>query len=217
MEPSTRKGIFLSIIFPILTQLSGAYFILNYGTTIIEKSGTQVPVEMVTVSLAVAQILGTLLTMLLVDVKGRKFLLILSLAGCVLGHATIVTYLYLSSSGIDTSAFHIVPAACIAFVVMIAAVGIVPLPIICLIEVFPSKMRSFGVTFNGVAFNVISFIFIKAFPILTEIIELKGCLLISAIGALFGIAFVCYFVAETKGKDLNVPKSPNVNEQCEKV
>lgn len=209
MEPETRKGMIQALIFPLLNQLCGAYIFLTYGTTIIANSGTHLSSQMSTISLAVVQIIGTFLTLQLVDSKGRKFLLIISLAGCAIGHATMVTYLHLTDHGFDTSAFHFVPVVCMAFVVLISSIGIVPLTLICLVEQFPIKTRSFGITFGNVAINMISFTIVKAFPILTEIIKLQGCLLICCISSTLGVAFMALYVDETKGKDLNVLKNAN--------
>lgn len=142
----------LAVIFPLLNILSGAYIFLTYATDIIAKSAkseTSLSSEMAAISLAVVQIIGTFLTLYLVDVKGRKFLLILSMGGCAAGHTVMIAYLYLTDKGFDTSAFHAVPVACMAFVVLVAAIGIFSLTHVCLVEAFPVKVRSAGITVNG--------------------------------------------------------------------
>lgn len=201
-----RDSLVQAMIFPLLNILSGAFIFLTYGTNIIEKSGTHLSPEVASISLAVVQLFGTFLTAKLVDTKGRKFLLVLSMSGCALGHAVMVAYLYLHQSGVDTSLFHWTPVICMGFIILIASIGIVPLTLICLVECFPVKTRSFGVTFGNVSINVFSFFIIKSFPILSENIGLQGCLIIFSVCCTIGIAYMALCVDETKGKDLNVLK-----------
>lgn len=113
----------MGLIFPFLIQFAAAYIILTYGSNIINQAGTHLPLEVSSISLAVAQVLATFLTFSLVDAKGRKLPLILSLTGCALGHLIMAAYLYLGEFGFDTSAFHVLPIACMAFVVFNASVG----------------------------------------------------------------------------------------------
>lgn len=202
-----RKGLILAIIIPLLNQLSASYVFLTYGTKIIEKAGTHLSPESASISLAVVTLVGTTLTSQLVDTKGRKFLLILSMAGCAMGHAVMIAYLFLHQNGVDVTLFHWTPVICMAAIVLIASTGIVPMTFICLVEAFPVKVRSFGVTFGNVAINIFAFVISKSFPILNEAIGLPGCLIIFCISCAVGVLFIVFCVDETKGKDLNVSKS----------
>lgn len=204
---NARKGLIQAILIPLLNQLSASYTFLTYGSNIIKQSGTNLPPKTASISLALVTVVGTTLTSQLVDRKGRKFLLVLSMIGCTLGHALMIVYLYLYQHGYDTSMFQWTPVVCMSFIILIASVGIVPLTFICLIEAFPVKVRSFGVTFGNIAINIFAFLTIKAFPILDEMIGLKSCLFIYFICCGFGAIYIIFCVDETKGKELNVAKN----------
>lgn len=165
-------------------------------------SGTYLSGEAASIWLAVVSLVGTVLTSRLVDSKGRKFLLIYSMAGCTLGHAVMIAYLYINRSGVDTSLFHWTPVICMASVVLLASAGIVPLTFICLVESFSMKVRSFGVTFGNVVFNISAFFILKSFPILSEDFGLTFCLIIFSVSCALGVFFIIFCVDETKGKDL---------------
>lgn len=51
--------------------------------------------------------------------------------------------------------------------------------------------------------NVITFLFVKLFPILLNIINLHGCLIIFGVGCIIGTIFVLFVLEETKGKSLD--------------
>lgn len=188
--------------------MSASYIILTYGSEIIEKSGTQVSSEYSTISFACMQILGTFVSLTLVDKKGRKFLLICSLIGCSIGHAVTIAYLFMHHSDeIDVSAFHWLPIVCYAFIVFMAGIGIVPLTLICTVEFFDAKVRPIGLTFGNIANNIITFIVVKMYPILVEHIGLANCLLIFCVSCILGTAYVRFCVEETRGKEINVIKS----------
>lgn len=191
---------------PLLNQLSAAYTFLTYGTNIIKQSGTNLPPKTASIALALVTVVGAFLTSQLVDRKGRKFLLVFSMIGCTLGHASMIVYLYLYQHGYDTSMFQWAPVASMSFILLVSA-GIIPLTFICLVEAFPVKVRSFGVTLGNIAINLFGFLTIKTFPILDEMIGLKSCLFIFFICCAFGSLYIIFCVDETKGKELNVAKN----------
>lgn len=198
------KAIIQAIVLAVLTVFAGVYLIITYGTRMLEKSGTHVPVETATIIFGVTQLLGTYIAIHYVDKKGRKFLLLLSMVGCASNLLALTIFLYLQSNSVDFALFHWIPVICMALVVIFSTCGIFPLRSVCLVESFSPKLRSFGVSFGNVVVNLCAFISVKIFPILMESIRLEGCLLILAVGCVFGLFYIILFVEETKGKNLNV-------------
>lgn len=198
-----RYAIIQATIFALLTSLSGQFIFLTYGSSTIENSGTDLSPEFSSICMALFQLFATFVAFILIDRKGRKMLLVMSMCGCATGHAIMVVYLYLYNSGIDTSMFHWTPIICMSSVVFSASIGITPLTLICMVEIFPTKTRSFGLTFGTVVMNIFAFFINKSYPILMKIIELQGCLIIFCVSCILGTIFALIFVEETKGKDLN--------------
>lgn len=200
-------------MFPLLNKLTGAYVFLTYGTDIIANSGTLLPAKQASIPLAIMQLTGTFLTSQLVDTKGRKFLLILSLVGCALGHIGMTAFLVLHRSGVDTTMFHYTPVICMSVVVLLASAGIIPLTIICIVECFPAQTRSLGLTYGNVATNLAAFTVTKIFPMLTDKLGLEYTPLIFCTGCILGTIYVIFCVDETKGKDLNTLETNDNNNE----
>lgn len=75
------------------------------------------------------------------------------------------------------------------------------------------QIRSFGVTLSTVAINSIAFVVVKSFPILCEIIQMYGCMMIFSICCACGVLFVIFVMDETKGKALDVAQGSEKSEK----
>lgn len=187
----------------MLNNLTAQFIFLSYGSAIMEKSGTNLPAGASSIFIAVVQLVATFVTYIFIDERGRRFLLIVSLVGCALSHGTLVAYMQLNSYGVMIEQFHWTPILCMASVIFMASIGIVPLTFICMAESYTTKMRPFGMTFGNVVLNIASFIIMKVFPLLQESIGLEFCLILFCISCTVGTIYVATFVEETKGKELN--------------
>lgn len=204
----SRRGIVQGVVFSLLNVLTAQFIFLTYGSEIMSSSGTTLPTGASSIFMALVQLLATFGTYVLIDKTGRKFLLILSLIGCAVSHASMVAYLYFKShvNGHNTSLFHSIPILAMASVIFMASIGIIPLSFICMAESYSTKMRPFGMTFGNVVLNIITFIVIKMYPILQHSIGLPMCLMLFCACCALGAIYVKLFVEETKGKDLNIAK-----------
>lgn len=161
--------------------------------------------------LALVQTVGTLISAKFVEKQGKKPLLIISLAGCTFGLLAMASYAYCDTLGFDVSMFEWVPVTSLGFVILISAVGITPLSMICLVEVLPPKVRSFGLTIGMIAMSAFSFIILALYPILLETIDPHGCMLIFATTCAFGVIFAIFCVEETQGKTLDLLNEEKCN------
>lgn len=201
----------IGIVLAFLSQLCGSYLFITYGSTIFEKSGTNLSKNASSIILAIVQVFGAIFSAKFVETQGRKILLIISLAGCTIGQLTLASYLFCDSLGYDVSMLKWVPVTCLAFVIFVSGIGILSLSFICTVEVMPSKVRSFGVTLGMVAMNIMSFFTSVSFPILMETIELYGCMVILGVSCALGMTFVIIFMEETKGKTLDLLNEEKTN------
>ena len=195
-----------AIIFSILNIFTAHFVFVTYGTEILLKSGTNLPSGGSSIFMAVVQLLAAFVTYILIDKKGRRFLLILSLVGCSSSHAIMVTFMYLNTHGYHLPLFHWIPVLCMSTTIFMASIGILPLIFICMAESFPTKMRPFGMTFGNMTLNLFTFILVKIYPILQQTIGLQTCLMIFSIICVLGTIYIVISVEETKGKELNETK-----------
>lgn len=134
------KGLFVGVTLTFLNILSGCYTFITYSENIFQKSGTHLSPNTASIILAFVQILGTLCTAQLVDSAGRKLLLVISLTGCTFGLSSMAMYLYLDAHDMEMTGFKWIPVASLGFVILIANFGIVPLTMVCVVEVLPTKV-----------------------------------------------------------------------------
>lgn len=211
VEPVALKGMIIGIVLAFLSQLCGSYLIITYGSSIFEKSGTNMSKEASSIILAVVQTVGTIVSAKFVESLGRKILLITSLGGCTFGQFALAAYLFCDSFGYNMSMFNWVPVTSLAFVIFVSGIGILSLSFMCTVEVLPTKVRSFGVTVGMVAMNVMSSITSMFFPILMEIIELYGCMVLLGVSCALGMIFVILYMEETKGRTLDLLNEEKIN------
>lgn len=129
---------------------------LHNATMIFEKTGTSIDPYISSIVLALALIVGALLTTYLADILGRKILNIVSLSGSAVGLFTLAIYYYFHIKGYDLTSFALVPVLSLSFVVLISSAGINALAYVCGIEYLPQKVCEILKR----RFNKFSFIFL---------------------------------------------------------
>lgn len=134
------KGITICVAMSWLCQMTGGSTLTNYASFIFGKSGTSLGVNVSSIILAVAQIVGGLVSTQFGDTFGRKTTLNISLLGSAGGLSTFATYMYLRHNGYDLTHFLWIPVTCLSFIIFIAYAGIQALINTCAIECFPPKV-----------------------------------------------------------------------------
>lgn len=72
-----------------------------------------------------------------------------------------------------------------------------------LLEIIRSQIRTSGMTIVCFSFSFVTFVSVKCYPILLEILDLHGCLMIYAVGSFIGAMFVLFVLEETTGTSLD--------------
>lgn len=202
LSVSARYGFLQAIMFSLVNTLTAQYLLLAYGSIIIAKSGTSLPSGASSIFIAVVQLFATFVTYIAIDKMGRKFLLIISLAGCTVTHLIMAAHMYLRNSSEQKSLCDWIPIISMSIILFMSSMGIVP-TLTYLSEYFPTKVRPIGMTFGSIAANIFAFVLIKVYPIMEQTIGLQACFLIFCVSCALGTIYVAVFVEETKGIELN--------------
>lgn len=200
VEPISRRGIIIGIVLAFLSQNCGQLFLSFYSSVIF--SGLYLPSDWLFIVNTLINIIGTLLASQLIETLGRKVLLIISLAGSAFGLTTLAAFSYYDSIGFDMSMYWWVAIASFGVAKFMASVGIVPLCMVCSLELMPTKVRSFGLTVVSMSTTIFLQINIMFLPFVGAI-GVYASLLIFAVICLCGAIFVTFFVDETKGKTID--------------
>ncbi|OMO63449.1 Sugar/inositol transporter [Corchorus olitorius] len=203
--PSVRHVLICAIGIHFIQQSSGIDAVVLYSPRIFGKAGITSYNDKLLATVAVGFVKTTfiLVATFLLDRIGRRPLLLSSVGGMV---ASLVT-LGFALTVIDHSAEKLNWAIglCIAMVLAFVAcfsIGLGPITVVYMSEIFPLRLRaqgvSFGVAVNRVTSGVTSMTFISLYKAIT----IGGAFFLYAGIAAMGWVFFYIFLPETQGKTL---------------
>uniref|UniRef100_A0A5B7A3S9 Putative plastidic glucose transporter 2 n=1 Tax=Davidia involucrata TaxID=16924 RepID=A0A5B7A3S9_DAVIN len=180
-----------------LQQLSGINAVFYFSSTVFRSAG--VSSNLANAFVGVANLLGSIIALILMDKLGRKVLLLWSFFGMAASMALQITAAspFMSNSG----ALYLSVGGMLLFVFTFAT-GAGPVPGLLLPEIFPSRIRAKAMAFCMSVHWVVNFFVGLLFLRLLE--QLGPQLLYSMFGTfcLMAVVFVKRNVMETKGKSL---------------
>ncbi|KAF5279153.1 hypothetical protein FQR65_LT03399 [Abscondita terminalis] len=99
----SNRALMLAAGLVTFQQMSGINVVLFYTQTIFVATGSSIPPEICTIIIGTIQLASTLLTPILADKTGKRFLLIISATGMFLSEAILGLYFYLQLKLDDAS------------------------------------------------------------------------------------------------------------------
>ncbi|KAG5875056.1 hypothetical protein JTB14_026187 [Gonioctena quinquepunctata] len=200
---SNRKAVYVMMVVRAAQQLSGTTAIAFYTQPIFIESGNGISSEVATIIYFSVQLVLSIFSSSIVDIAGRRPLLIISGIGSVITLSIEATYFYLQSAvGLDLTGFSWIPVvALIAFVIMFS-VGLQTVPLLMLGELFPANVKAFALSFADIYFAVLATIISKFFQIMKDSFGMYVPFYAFAAFSLIGVIAIAIFVPETKGKTL---------------
>ncbi|XP_058213067.1 probable plastidic glucose transporter 2 [Rhododendron vialii] len=191
------RVVFIGSTLFALQQLSGINAVFYFSSTVFRSAG--VSSNLANIFVGIANLLGSIIALILMDKLGRKVLLMWSFSGMALSMALQVTAAGLPGSG--SGALYLSVGGMLLFVLTFA-VGAGPVPGLLLPEILPSRIRAKAMAFCMSVHWVFNFCVGLLFLPLLE--HLGRRLLYSIFGTfcLLAVVFVKRNVMETKGKTL---------------
>ncbi|KAL6006198.1 hypothetical protein ACLOJK_040244 [Asimina triloba] len=183
------RVVFIGSTLFALQQLSGINAIFYFSTAVFKSAG--VPSDVANISVGFANLLGSVIAMLLMDKLGRKVLLSWSFLGMAIAMV------------IQVAAASIPDHASGALFVFTFALGAGPVPGLLLPEIFPSRIRAMAMAICMCVHWVVNFFVGLLFLPMLE--QLGRQLLYSMFASvcLIAVFFVKRNVVETKGRSLH--------------
>ncbi|MED6145513.1 hypothetical protein PIB30_025983 [Stylosanthes scabra] len=192
------KVVFIGSTLFALQQLSGINAVFYFSSTVFKSAG--VPSGLANGCIGIANLAGSLISMVLMDKLGRKVLLFWSFFSMAI--AMMVQAVGASSIVSNTGALYLSVGGMLLFVFTFA-LGAGPVPSLLLPEIFPSRIRAKAMAFCMSVHWVINFFVGLLF---LRLLEKLGAQLLYSIFATFcvlAVIFVKRNVIETKGKSLH--------------
>ncbi|KAK9884898.1 hypothetical protein WA026_009137 [Henosepilachna vigintioctopunctata] len=130
----------------------------------------------------------------------RKFLLTISHLGVSLTTIVLGIYFFLKDRGNDVSSISILPLICLMLYVSIYNVGIGPVLLTFLGELFPPRVKGLAVSCLVVYNWGTSFLVTLSFNKMSELMGLGPLLWMFATTGIIAVFFIRFCMIETKGK-----------------
>lgn len=126
----------------VVNQLCGCFAFINYAADIFAQSGSSLTPNESAMIIAAIMLLGSAVSIIVIEKMTRKFLYSLSCGGTMLGLLSFGVY---ETVGIyyDLANLNWIPIVSMSFVIFIAYTGLLPLTFIMLSEVLPPRVINF--------------------------------------------------------------------------
>lgn len=202
-DPCNRKAVFIMIGVRGIQQMCGTTAIMFYAQTIFKEAGDDVSPMVGSMIYFAIQLILAMACSLIVDKTGRKPLMVISLAGSGVALFSLGSFFYVQdSTEVETSGLSYIPLICLIAFVILFSLGMQPIPIILLGELFRTDCKAFALSFIDIYFSFIATAVSKFFQIMKDDFGMCVPFFAFSLSSMAGIAFVILYVPETKGKTL---------------
>ncbi|EDW84920.1 uncharacterized protein Dwil_GK12884 [Drosophila willistoni] len=201
VTPAALKAYAIATALVITNQFSCIFPLINFMSTIFAQSGSQMNPDTCTIIVGAVQLLGTYGTTLLCDICGRKLLLLVSTAGVAISLTAFGLFTHFAQI-YDLSEWSWLPLVFMSSYIFLGNIGLIGCFVVCLVELFPYKIRSKATSAFIVSCSLIATFLLWVFPLCMEhwgidvtmwsIAGITGC----------GFCFLFVFLKETKGKSM---------------
>jgi major inositol transporter-like SP family MFS transporter len=198
--PWLRKLMFVGFGIAIVQQITGVNTIMYYGTQILTDAGfTADSALTANIANGVISVLATFVGIWLLGRINRRPMLMTGQIGTTAALLLIGVFSLLLPSG-DGRAFAVL-AMTVTFLAFQQG-AISPVTWLMLSEIFPMRMRGFGMGVAAVVLWLTNFAIGLAFPSLVSAIGVSNTFFLFVVAGVFSLAFVKLYVPETKGRTL---------------
>ncbi len=189
----------VGILLSAFQQLSGVNVMIYYAPKIFHEAGytSALSAMLATLSLGLANLIGCLISVCILDRVGRRKLLLIGIFGMLVSLLCLCIFSFYNIPSIDKVSVAVLIAYMLFF-----AVGPGPVTWVLLSEIYPPQIRDKAMTFSLVANWVCVYIVLLTFPYLFTWIKSVGAFGIYAALNLLGFLFVFKYIPETKRKTM---------------
>ncbi|CAA0385713.1 unnamed protein product [Arabidopsis thaliana] len=211
-EPGVKRALMVGVGLQILQQFAGINGVMYYTPQILEETGVSSLLTNLGISAESASLLISALTTLLMlpcilvsmrlmDVTGRRSLMLLTIPILILSLVTLVIGSLVNLGG---SINALISTASVTVYLSCFVMGFGAIPNILCSEIFPTSVRGLCITICALTFWICDIIVTYTLPVMLKSIGIAGVFGIYAIVCAVAWVFVYLKVPETKGMPLEV-------------
>ncbi len=196
-RPGFRRPILIAIVLAVFQQITGINAILYYAPRIFESAGfgRMSAIGQSTI-IGFANMIFTIVAIVLADRVGRRPLLLVATAGMGLSLALLGA----------AFKFQFLPPSALLFVILLyiaffaSAMG--PLVWVVMAEIFPIRMRGAAMGLATLILWFADFVVTLTFTIISDKLNASAAFWIYAVMCALDLVFMIFYLPETKGKSL---------------
>lgn len=200
-----RKSFIIMLGLACAIQLVGCEVAVLFSELIFKKIGENLLGSSETnILFAIIFIITTSIASYAVEKLGRRLLLMWSLVGITITHATVAIYFFLKRNNIDVTHITWIPTLAVLLFIACAGIGLIPITFTLLGEIFCNDLKSTAGGAFTVFFSCFGFIAVELFQYISDNVGSDVTFAGMTVFSIFFIWFVWFLVPETKGKSFDV-------------
>ncbi|XP_044753279.1 facilitated trehalose transporter Tret1-like isoform X1 [Coccinella septempunctata] len=197
------NGSLIAITLSSFQQFSGEAAFMAYNETIFKNAGIIIEPYVASILVGTVFFISSFIGVVLVDRKGRKFLMYCSCCGLVVSELTLAVYYLFQEDGVDVTSVSFLPVFCLMLFMFMYNVGVGPLPLTITSEILPMNVKFLVATTGGFFSWMASFFVTKFFDDINDQLKKSGTIFLFCGCCMFLLLFTIFCVPETKGKSLH--------------
>jgi len=197
LRPGLRKALFVGLFLAVFSELSGITIVMYYGPSILEKAGFTMGGSLSGhFSIGVVLTVFTVIAVWLIDIVGRRPLMLVGNTGAFVGLVGIgLLFSTGRSEGIALVVMMCLFVACFSF-------SLGPIKWVVMSEIFPTKIRGRAVAIATFALWITDVFLNHVFPIIRDRLGVGTSFFLFACFLVPQFFFVWKIMPETKGRTL---------------
>ncbi|KAL3269493.1 hypothetical protein HHI36_008560 [Cryptolaemus montrouzieri] len=199
-EKHAIKGSIIALMLTSFQQLSGYAVFIPYTQTIFEQAGSKIDPAISSILVGLVAFFASFLCPSVIDKRGRRFVLIISLTGIIISEIIFGSYYYLDTHKYDTESIRWIPLLCLVLYMLFFTFGLGPLPLTITSEILPVNIKFLVSTISSFFGTVCSTILSKNYYFLNDNLGYYGTIWMFAGFCTILLVFIITVMPETKGK-----------------
>lgn len=200
-DPVSRKAFLMNVVIIFFQVMSGSTVILAFVGPLFDSTNSGLSGNVVAILVGLAKVITYFLTSTIIEIAGRKRLLLMSSIGSGIVHGCL-GFFFFARDNDYTFVQHLawLPVVLVISYISLYSFGLGPVPSILLSEIQPSETKSLAASLVIGFGHVTAFGITTGFPLLTELLGHSTCFWTFAICCIAGATYFQFFLMETKGK-----------------
>ncbi|XP_045464791.1 facilitated trehalose transporter Tret1-like [Harmonia axyridis] len=193
-----RRSLLVVGVLRAAQPLCGITTLVYYSSVILGDNEWIISVRYCTLLFAIALMISDVVGLNIVDLLGRRPLILTSIGGACCGLLTLAIYLHLKDSDVDLSSCSFIPLVALVTIVSFYGFGLQQIPFVVQGELFSTAVKSCAIGLGMMLFCLFSFVGSKYFQFMNDKNKPYVTIYTFAFCAASLFTFILFFMPETK-------------------